>query len=368
MCKIHIGAIILCLASAMMVAGCSEWASPEKMELETPSLEKDNPEFWQAYLASLREYKATDHKVMIVKFDNHLENPTGQAQRISALPDSIDYIMLENIFEVSSTHVNEMTAAREKGTKFLFNVDFDSIKAGYEAYLNDWRENHPESDVDENDGANEETPEEKPVEIGEYIRIETEKCLSEASKYCFEGIVVSYEGISPTSMPPAKKELWKSYQDAFFGPVMNFLSSHDGMELIFRGVPINIIDNNELIAKFKYAIIECYDVKNADALTFECRLAVSQDIPECKIIPDVMIPSVTDQTDERGTFLTLDKDGKKIAAAIGTAEWVIIKDKYIQKAGICVSRTSEDYYRTGSSSCYSRLRKAISIMNYSPEL
>lgn len=359
-------AIILSLTSAMIMAGCSEWTRPEKMELESPSLEKDNPELWQAYLASLREYKATDHKVMIVKFDNHRENPIGQAQRISALPDSIDYIMLENIFEVSETHVNEMTEAREKGTKFLFTVDFDNIKAGYEAYLNDWKENHPESLLDED--ANEETPGEKPIEIGEYIRIETEKSLSEASKYYFEGIVVSYEGISPTSMPPAKKELWKSYQDAFFGPIMSFLSSHNGMELIFRGVPINIIDNNELIAKFKYAIIECYDVKNADALTFECRLAVSQDIPECKIIPDVMIPSVTDQTDERGTFLTLDKDGKKIAAAIGAAEWTLIKDTYIQKAGICISRTSEDYYKTGSSSCYSRLRKAISIMNYSPEL
>lgn len=349
---------ILSLASVMFLAGCSDWTRPESMELETPSLEKDNPELWQAYLASLREYKASEHKIMMVRFNNQPGIPSGQVQRLSAFPDSVDYIILENPEEVSDTHQQEMARAGEMGTKFLFSVDFDEIMSKYEAYVEEWNGKQEETGSEEGE----------PIPITDFISNETERIIASASKYSFEGLIAQYVGMSPTSMPPAKKELWKGYQDAFFGTIQKYMSAHPDMELIFRGIPINIIDNNALIESFRYVIIECYDAKTADAVTFECRLAISDDIPQCRIIPDVMIPSISDPTDERGNFLTLDQNGKKISAIIGTADWAIRQDKYMQRTGVCASRAWEDYYQAGLGSNYSRLRKAISTMNYSPEL
>ena len=57
-------------ALLLTLAGCSEWTEPQSVEIYEPTLESQNPELWAQYLQSLREYRGSEHKVMMAKFDN----------------------------------------------------------------------------------------------------------------------------------------------------------------------------------------------------------------------------------------------------------------------------------------------------------
>ena len=123
------------VASAMtlfLFAGCSEWTEPESVKINVPTLESQNPELYAQYLQSLRDYRSSEHKVMVTKYDNKATAPVGQAEHLNALPDSVDYVILMNPDELSDAVVSEMSEIREeKGTMTLYTVSYDTIEDEY---------------------------------------------------------------------------------------------------------------------------------------------------------------------------------------------------------------------------------------------
>ena len=89
----------LCLALGMSVAlslsSCEDWTDVESLDINSPSLEEQNPQLYEDYLKDLNAYKASDHKIVMVSVENTLD-PVKQAERLSVLPDSIDYVCLNN--------------------------------------------------------------------------------------------------------------------------------------------------------------------------------------------------------------------------------------------------------------------------------
>lgn len=67
----------------------------ESLDIHTPSLEEQNPQLYEDYLKDLNAFKASDHHVLFVSFSN-VANPVKQGERLTALPDSVDYISLNN--------------------------------------------------------------------------------------------------------------------------------------------------------------------------------------------------------------------------------------------------------------------------------
>ena len=84
------------LACSMMQFSCSDWTDPESINIHTPSMEEQNPELYAQYLESLNNFKATDHQVVIVSVNNVSTVTTSRSQHLTDMPDSLDYICLNN--------------------------------------------------------------------------------------------------------------------------------------------------------------------------------------------------------------------------------------------------------------------------------
>ena len=112
------------LACSMMQFSCSDWTDPESINIHTPSMEEQNPELYAQYLESLNNFKATDHQVVIVSVNNVSTVTTSRSQHLTDMPDSLDYICLNNTMEVNQANISEMKEVRRLGTKVLGLVDF----------------------------------------------------------------------------------------------------------------------------------------------------------------------------------------------------------------------------------------------------
>ncbi len=104
----------------------------EPVDINQPGIERQNPELYQSYLASIRAYKAGNHKIMMAWFDNSQAVPFTQAQHINAIPDSVDYVVLTKPEALSSQMLQEIDEVRnQKGMKIVFQISCDDIKAAY---------------------------------------------------------------------------------------------------------------------------------------------------------------------------------------------------------------------------------------------
>ncbi len=69
-------------------------------------------------------------------FDNSASTPAGQSDRLTALPDSLDAVVLMQPALLDSWEVEEMhRIQQEKGTKVLYTIDYASILSDWEATL-----------------------------------------------------------------------------------------------------------------------------------------------------------------------------------------------------------------------------------------
>lgn len=49
--------------TAVLLGSCSDWTDSESVDISRPSLEEQNPALYAQYLAALRAYKASEHKL-----------------------------------------------------------------------------------------------------------------------------------------------------------------------------------------------------------------------------------------------------------------------------------------------------------------
>ena len=96
------------VACALIYSSCSDWTEQESLDIHTPTIEEQNPELYAQYIESLNEYKASEHLLMIASVNNLPTLPSARNQHLTNLPDSIDYICLNNILEVNEVNVAEM--------------------------------------------------------------------------------------------------------------------------------------------------------------------------------------------------------------------------------------------------------------------
>ena len=104
---------VLTAATCLLAAtACEKWTETQPVNVIYETLESKNPELWKQYLQSLRDYRGRDHQVLIAKFDNKAETPSGRGDHISCLPDSVDYVILNNPTALNDQIRREMTEIR----------------------------------------------------------------------------------------------------------------------------------------------------------------------------------------------------------------------------------------------------------------
>jgi hypothetical protein len=137
-------------------------------------------------MESIREYRATEHPVLIAKFDNKRTAPAGRAEHLNCLPDSVDFVILNNPAELSEANIAEMKEIKEeKAVPTLMEIRYDAIVKEWEDIL---------------------AEETEPVETDEqdrFIAFAGEKvraALAVADEYAYDGINVVFNGKNPASL------------------------------------------------------------------------------------------------------------------------------------------------------------------------
>ena len=336
--------INILLAGIAILAGCSEWTAPESIEIEKNSIEATNPELYAKYCAALREYKATDHKVVYTTYDNTSEIAANGSEKITMLPDSIDFVQLMNL-EVSETHLNEMKQVKEKfGTRFVVRFSVEDCMAAYDAYVENLQ-----ASVEE--GA--EAPEAVP--FADFYAAEFQKTVAKVTEYDLDGFTFAFNGKNIDGMTENQKAEYTAEHDAALAPVKAWLSTNGSKVFFLEGNPQYVLDSDVLNAASFY-ILQTRACRSTGELgLFGLNAFTSGKLPEnAKLLYAVETPSFIEEEYLVGQFVL----GEQIPLA---ADW-IAKDASFEKSGLAIWNVQRDYFNT-SGKIYPNVRKAIKTMN-----
>ena len=350
-------------AAAISFASCSEWTEPESVGFHYTTLEEKNPELYKAYFQSVRDYRDSDHKVVIAKFDNKATTPAGRAEHITCLPDSVDYIILYNP-EVSAAIADEMREVRElKGQKVLYQIEYKAIENEYKAYVEAWNDAHQPAE-----GEDEEVPSDPAdtlISLNNYVSDAVKARTAYLAEYGYDGVNIVYSSRNPASCTEDALDELKAAQAAFLAPIAEALASCPDALVFFEGTPQYILENVEIVENADYLIIPATGAVNEYELSYELGLANRHgNIPSDRFVVLVTTRSLVDPALTDGTFSGTDRNGKEMTAIIGAAEWTAKSTSGVVKAGIAVENAQNDYFNL--SEVYYNIREAISIMNPSP--
>lgn len=335
---------MLSAAFALLLTGCSDWTEYESLDLTTPSMDAG---LQADYIRNLKTYKADAHKVVFVSFENPAVGPTRQAERLTVLPDSLDFISLNNPDNLPPAYIDEMNAVRKKGTKVIYSIDFATLETK-------WAEiQKADASLTEKDALS-------------YISEQTEAMLALHDKYGYDGIVFVYNGRSTIAMTQDELTRYSGRQTAFFDAVSTWRETHGKACFSYKGQAQYLLDANKtILADCDYVILETTSANSAAALTIAANEAIaSGNIPSDRFVISVETTRYDDEDMIHGYFNQVDAAGNAVRSIWGGAMWVGEPSEFT-RAGMFILDAQYDYY--DNVPVYFHLREAIGIMNPSPK-
>ncbi len=345
-------------ATALLLGSCSEWTEAESMPLDVPTLEQQNPELYEQYLAAVRDYKMSEHQVMYLSFNNVDHTLSHRNQHLTTLPDSADFVMLKNPADLIAEYQNQMVQVREqKGTRFVYKISYDAIAAEWKAMIDAEIEALPEPA----EGEEPQTVDESIERFTAFFQDHTQEQLSYCSKYGFDGIEFSYSGRSLLSLTEEALAEVTAQQQAFIGEISTWASSNASKLLFFSGQPQNLVDKS-ILQLCENIIIPVTTATNAGAISVAVLNTISEGVPTDRYLVAVSTPVLDDPTSMEGYFASYLEDGKTLQNAVcGAALWCVAGDGSYTRAGVAVDNAERDYFNP--SNVYSRIKGGIEIMN-----
>ena len=348
------------VSAAVLLTGCSDCTRPESIDFHYTTLEEKNPALYEAYYKSIREYRDSEHKIVIAKFDNKATAPEGKAEHINALPDSVDFIILQNASVVSETIKAEMQEVRElKGQKILYQICYQSIENAWKAYREQWIAEHPEPETPEETPDEPENPVETMLPLNEYVANEMKVQVAYFKEYGYDGLNLIYSVRNPASYTEEQLAEAITAQEAVLTPVMELLESNPDALFFFEGTPQHIRACTGLVEKADYFLLPTTSAVTNDELSYiMMQTAMYNNIPADRFIACTTTKSFEDPDAKPGTF------AGDITSIVGAAGWATMPAEGYVEAGISVANAQNDYYNVAK--VYSNIRQAISMMNPSP--
>lgn len=341
--------VAICMTMSLSFCSCEDWTDVESLDIHTPSLEEQNPQLYADYLKDLNIYKASEHKLTIVSVEN-VADPSKQAERLSALPDSIDYISLNNPDKLSGNMLDEIRIVREKGTKVVYSIDFSKFEE-------EWKEmKKANPDLTEEEGR-------------AYLDKRTGEMLALADNY--DGIIADYTGRSLVSLKGEELEVYTSRQTNFLNKLKEWKQASDKSLFFYTNVQYLTAENMGIIGLADYIILKTALSTNGDDLSVKALLAVQagedakelyegiNPVPADRFIACVQLPQPDDKNQVVGYWNTVDSEGNKTLATQGAAWWNVQASTGFERKGMFVMNVQDDYYNN----TFSSIREVISIMN-----
>lgn len=323
--------IIMAAFSVLALSACSDWTETESIDLNQPDITDQNPELYAKYLTNLREYKKSDHKLVYVWFDNSQKVPFNRAHHITDLPDSIDVVSMIHPDNLADWELDEINQVRnEKATKVIYTINFESIKAAYNAKL-------------------ELATEEEPVaeEFLDFLTDSLEYSLSLANKYNYDGICIGYAGKARIHMRPAELKEYIENETAFINIMNDWHKRNPEKVITYEGKPQNLI-NPSLLDDCISILISGKESTNANELTYNILLANVEGIPQDRFGMTVMATDLNDPNKKIGYFA----DGS--LAMAGLANWASSAHSGVTVKAVGIYNVSTDYYSSIQNYYYTR--------------
>lgn len=339
--------------AALVFTACSDWREVESVAMNEADIAKQNPALYAEYLKNLRSYKESQHKVVITWFDNSNKVPLSRADHTDVLPDSIDIVSLLHPENLAQFELNEMEKVRnEKGTKFVYDMNFEAIKLIYETMVADMEANTPE------EGEEGASQPEIPTFVA-FLVDTVNQILPLAKKYNYDGIIIGYRGKNILYMDEAEKQLYTAYEKAFIGIAEDWHGRNKDKMILFEGYPQNLL-NKSVLEKSRYIIIPSADAGNSAKLTYNIMTANVEGVPSDRYIVSVETASL-DKEDVRTGYWA---DGVT-RAVTGASRWVTSNHEGYSVAGLGIKNVNNDYFNIAR--IYPYTRDAILMMNPSPK-
>ena len=314
----------------------------ESVKLVEPNIANENPSLYQAYLQNLKAYKNSDHKKTYVWFDNSEKTPFSRAQHYSMIPDSVDYvspIYPEDLQSWELGEIQEMKA--DKGTKFLLTVDYDAIKADYNA----------EKELDEES-------EPTAAEFQDYLANAVSKLFGLADTFgdYYDGIVFFYTGKSTMHLNKTELREYTANENAFIGLMNDWKSRHTDKVIAFVGKPQNVMDKTILNSCETILLSDGLNATSADILNYDVNIAVEEGAPTSKLGMICYGPTQDPTDPARKGYISDD-----VYTIDVMAEWTRTTHTGFTVNAMGIYGINDDYYNTNM--VYYHTRKAIDTVN-----
>lgn len=323
------------VAAAVLLSSCAEWTTPEAIPFKVNTIEDTNPELYVQYQEAIKAYKSSEHRVSYVAFDNIYDIPTNAATRLTALPDSIDFVELTN-----PGTVNDWTAADLEDLRLKFGTRF-VLRISYNAATETARARYGEDYFDH---------------VPEYV----DSLLNVATKGGFDGITVEYEGMGTLHAFPEELELLNSQEAQLFPRVKEWLNANSGKLLFFEGNPQHTIDHSLVLAA-DHVILPTADMKSAQKAGYCAVQAVEYEENGVEIFKDIKIIFAARAIPNDITDTSTGRYFEGPAVELIT-KWIMYEaPENCSKAGIAIYNVQNDCLK--STSFYPNVKQAIKILN-----
>ncbi len=352
---------VVAMLALLGAVSCSEWTEPESMPLHSLSPEEMYPEEYADYLASIRAYRQTDHQMVWGWFDNSASSSTGQSVRLTALPDSLDAVVLMYPELLDSWEVEEMrTIQQERAVKVLYTIRYSDIVAEYEASL-------PQEDDTADDSETEGTEtvddaEASPAEDGFIAVMDAylDRVLPLCEKYAFDGITVWYDPADYTHIGESASRIEAARHTGFLARLDKWIAENPEKMFVMESSRMQYVMDRSILEASDYIVVHTESETNITGVSMAVNNLLVEGIPSDRFI---VLSHMISSYDPRLGYIT-DTDGNSVNSTWEIAWWVSEPAEGMTKAGLGIYDINPDYWSSGLD--YHITRKAISILNPSP--
>lgn len=352
---------VVAMLAILGSVSCSKWTEPESMPLHSPSLEEMYPEEYADYLASIRAYRQTDHQVVWGWFDNSASSSSGQADRLTALPDSLDAVVLMYPELLDSWEVEEMhTIQQDRAVKVLYTIRYSDIVAEYEASL-------PQEDDTTEDSENEgaetlDDADASPAEDG-FIAVmdaHLDRVLPLCGEYGFDGITVWYDPVDYTHIEESASQIEAARHTHFLARLNEWIAANPEKMFVMESSRMQYIMDRSILQASDYIVVHTESETNIIGVSMAVNNLLVEGIPSDRFI---VLSHMTSSSDPRLGYIN-DIEGNSVNSTWEIAWWVKEPAEGMTKAGLGIYAIKSDYW--SSEVDYYITKKAISILNPSP--
>lgn len=318
---------LMLLAGASMLTACN-WTEPESVDLRYDTIKDADPDTYAKYLSGLRSYRENGHKKVYAWFDNK-SSFTSQADHVSAVPDSIDVLVLTRPGEMTQATLDEIDAKRsETGMQTAYMVDYATIRKAWEL----------QQELGQGG------------EWSDFMTAELKKELAYFDNGGFDRIICSYDGKDMSTGTGADQSAYAADQKLWFDTFNTWRTSHMDKGFDFVGIPAHLSSQDLIKDAGVVFLSETTKATNADELTYIVTRNSVSGAPVAKFAVMAALP-VLDPTQAGVGYW-----GSDYASWL-TARWARANNV----AAVGLLNLSDDYYHP--SFIYPVCRGAIQILN-----